>query len=491
MNYLGFDAYENSINTIDSTAVFMAKDRDETVIVIASKDGKTGARPGFKGEDIGGGLFKAALSHENASVLRALFPFTAPVMGLQKPASFGLGDRLGIATPGHIDLFKNTEVFPVFAQQSIRELNFTNRTYKDVLDAATFAVFREGYKKGFGADGDHLKTAKDVEYALSLGFTMITLDCSEHIKNDVMPENTPLLPKHYKDKYLNKKFNIEDFSLVFTEKELTQCCAIYKDAISFAAEIYNSFFTNGKYNADLEISIDETVSVTTPLQHFFVARELLDAGVSFATIAPRFCGEFQKGIDYIGDIAQFEKEIRLHAAIARHLGYKLSIHSGSDKFSVFPVIGRETQGRFHIKTAGTSWLEAARVIAITEPSLYREIHGCAISSFNEAKKYYHITTDLSMLPDITAFKDGGLAALFDNNGSPQNNEALHSKAVRQLIHITYGFILGQKNPDGSFTFKDRLYRLWKLHEDKYRQTLVKHIGKHLELLATGSVPDNA
>jgi hypothetical protein len=471
MNYLGFDAYENSINAIGSTAVFMAKERDETFLIIAAKEGKTGAQLGFKGGDVGGGIFKAPLSHENASVMRKLFPFTAPVMGLRKPVSFGLGDRLGIAAPGHIDLFKNNDIFPVFAQQSIRELNLTNRTYEDVLDAASFAVFREGYKKGFGADGDHLKTAKDVEYALSLGFTMITLDCSEHIKNGVTPDNTHPLSKHYKDKYLNKIFNIEDISLVFTGEELAQCCAIYNDAISFAAEIYNSFFASGRYKADFEISIDETVSVTTPLQHFFTARELLDAGVSFATIAPKFCGEFQKGIDYIGDIAQFEKEIKIHAAIARHFGYKLSIHSGSDKFSVFPAIGRETRGQFHIKTAGTNWLEAMRIIAITEPSLYREVHNCALSSFNEAKKFYHVTTDLSTLPDITALKDDELAELFENN------------AIRQLIHITYGFILEQKNKDGSFTFRDRLYKLWKLHEDEYRKALVKHIGKHLKLLA--------
>jgi tagaturonate epimerase len=332
-------------------------------------------------------------------------------------------------------------------------------------------VFQEGYKKGFGADGDHLKTVKDVEYPLSLGFTMITLDCSEHIKNDVTENNAPPLPKQYADKYLNKKFNIEDgITLAFNEGELRQCAAIYGDAIKFAAEIYKQFFASGKYGADFEISIDETVSVTTPLQHFFVARELLDAGVSFATIAPRFCGEFQKGIDYKGDIAQFEKEIKVHATIARHLGYKLSIHSGSDKFSVFPAIGRETRGVFHVKTAGTNWLEAMRVVAEAEPSLYREVHAYALEAFDEAKKYYHVTTELSKIPDVGTVKDSDLPKLFENNDA------------RQLIHITYGLILSRKNTDGSFTFRDRLYKLWRDHEKEYRSALVKHIGKHLELL---------
>jgi len=471
MLYEGFNVYKKSINYIDTTVVFMAKDGDKDFLVIAANGGKTGSQLNFQGDDLGGGKFRAALSHENANVLRSLFPFTSPVRGLKNEKSFGLGDRLGIATAGHIDLFEKTDVFPIFAQQSIRELNLTNRRYENVLDAATFAVFREGYKKGFGADGDHLKSAEDIEYALSLRFSMITLDCSEHIKNGVTLDNAPPPSKQYAQKYLNKTFNIEDgVSLVFSEKELAQCIAIYSDAISFAAQMYECFLAGGKYNADFEISIDETVSVTTPLQHFFVARELLDAGVSFATIAPRFCGEFQKGIDYIGSLDQFEKEIKVHAAIARHFGYKLSIHSGSDKFSVFPIIGRETRGHFHVKTAGTNWLEAMRVAAKADPSLYREIHTFALGAFVDAKKYYHVTTDLSRIPDVSAFKDSDLASLFDNN------------EARQLIHITYGHILTQKNPDGSFLFKDRLYKLLREHEEEYRYALVKHIGKHLHLL---------
>jgi hypothetical protein len=387
-----------------------------------------------------------------------------------------VGDRLGIATPGHIKVFENRDVYPIFAQQSIRELNLTNRTYEDVLDAASFAVFRENFTRGFGADGDHLKTVKDVEYALSLGFSMITLDCSDHIRNDVTDENAPPVPRAYADKYLNKSFDIgEGITLSFDERELKKIAAIYGEALGFAVDMYNRFLKNGKYEADFEISIDETAAITTPLQHFFVAKELTDAGVSFATIAPRFCGEFQKGIDYIGDLAQFEKEIRVHAVIARHFGYKLSIHSGSDKFSVFPAIGRETRGVFHVKTAGTNWLEAVRVVAEVDPALYREVHKYALTAFAEASKYYHVTTDLSKIPAVDTVKDGDLPKLFENNDS------------RQLIHITYGLILSKKNADGSFTYRDRLYKLWHDHEAEYTGALVRHIGKHLDLLGVINV----
>ena len=465
MNYQGFDAYEKSVNKVGPATVFMAKDGGEDFLVVQ------GEIPEFRGEKLPGGYLKAPLNHENAMALRKLFPFTAPSRVLGKERSFGVGDRLGIATPGHIRVFEKFDAYPVFAQQSIRELNLTNRSFEDVLDVVSFSVFRDGFKKGWGADGDHLKTAEDVKYALSLGFTMITLDCSEHINNNVTDENAPPLPQNYAGKYLGKEFDIgEGTSLSFTEGELKKIVAVYGNAITFATGMFNEFFRKGEYNADFEISIDETSTPTTPLQHYFVARELIDAGVSFATMAPRFCGEFQKGVDYIGDLAQFEKEIKVHAIIARHFKYKLSIHSGSDKFTVFPSIGKATNTVFHVKTAGTNWLEAMRVVAQGDPALYREVHKYALEAFDEARKYYHVTTDLTKIPNVDTLADAGLPKVFEQNDG------------RQLIHITYGLILNKKNADGSFAFKDRLYKFWKDHAEDYAQAVEKHIGKHLSEL---------
>ena len=470
MDYQGFDAYEKSVNKKGAATVFMAKEGGADFLVVGGKN------PGFRGEKIPGGKLKAPLDHKNALVLRKLFPFTAPSRVLGEERSFGVGDRLGIAAPGHLRLFEKFDAYPVLAQQSIRELNLTGRTYEDVLDAVSFAVFREGFKKSWGADGDHLKTTGDVKYALSLGFTMITLDCSEHINNNVTDENAPPLPQNYADKYLGKEFDIgEGVHLSFDEGELRKIVAVYGNAISFATDIFKKFFSKGKYKADFEISIDETSTPTTPSQHYFVARELIDSGVSFATIAPRFCGEFQKGVDYIGDLAQFEKEIKVHALIARHFKYKLSIHSGSDKFAVFPSIGKAAKNVFHVKTAGTNWLEAMRVVAEREPALYREAHKYALEAFEEARKYYHVTTDLKKIPDVDKLADNELPGLLNQNDS------------RQLIHITYGLILSRKNADGSFTFRDRLYKFWKDHAEDYARALEKHIGKHLTLLGVKKI----
>ena len=196
--------------------------------------------------------------------------------------------------------------------------------------------------------------------------------------------------------YLGKTFDVgEGISICYTERELGEIIHIYGDALDFAQRIYDRFFRDGKANADFEISIDETATPTTPAQHYFVAAELARRDIKPATVAPRFCGEFQKGIDYIGDLDQFDRELAVHAAIARRFGYKLSVHSGSDKFSVFPSVGRHTRGVFHIKTAGTNWLEAMKIVAEKDPALYRQVHAFALASFDEARKYYHVTTNLA------------------------------------------------------------------------------------------------
>ncbi|MDD5292754.1 MAG: tagaturonate epimerase family protein [Candidatus Izemoplasmatales bacterium] len=481
VNCACFDVYPKSVNWVDNTWVFMIQ--EEADMIVAS--GERAAE--FEGVfvDCGGvSCIKAPLSHINAKALRRLFSFTAPIPVLTKDRSFGVGDRLGIATPGHIQAFESYDAYPIFAQQSIRELNMTHRTYHDVLDVVTFAVFREGYKRGFGADGDHLKKPEEIKYALDLGYSMITLDCSEHIDNRVveMSDQEVCQKAHVdpemKRRYLGQSITIEGETISFSEVELSRNVLVYGKAIDFASAMYDRFFKDGQYQANFEISIDETETPTTPQQHYFVASELMNRGVKIDTLAPRFCGEFQKGVDYIGDIDQFTKELKIHAAISRHFGYKLSIHSGSDKFSVFALIGHYTRGRFHVKTAGTNWLEAMRAVAMIDPDLYREIHHFALESFAEAKKFYHVTTHIDRIPEVDELRSEDLPKLFEDNDA------------RQLIHITYGFILNAKNPDGSYRFKDRMYRLWRNHQAVYHDLLKQHIGKHLELLYSGFKKSN-
>ncbi len=433
---------------------------------------------GFKGESFaradGMTCVLAEDSHENAELLRELFPFAAPSAVLAEKRTVGTGDRLGLATPGHLRAVSGSGFFPILAQQSVRELTLTGRTFEDVLDCASRAVFREGYTAGWGADGDHLKTPEEVEYALAAGYTMITLDCSAHIKSakGMSLEELRAACGPYdalKEEYLGKDIELPGGIVIhMSEESLLRALVIYGGAVEFASRIYHEHIKGRP--VDFEISIDETDAPTLPEHHYFAARELVKRGVEITTMAPRFCGEFQKGIDYIGDVEQFRSEMKVHAAVAKAFGYKISVHSGSDKFSVFPSVGELTEGHFHLKTAGTSWLEAVKLVSIKDPALYRELHAFALEHFGEATAYYHVTTDLDRVPPLESLSDGELPGLFENSDA------------RQLIHITYGLILTAKKEDGSPLFRDRLYALWNTYEDDYAELLERHIGRHLSML---------
>ena len=369
----------------------------------------------FAGDTVAEGKKRCPLTNANAKALQKYLSYVAPSSHKGHPFTLGLGDRLGLASPGHIRLVKDMDIFPIFAQQSIRELNLTHRTYEDVMSSAIWAVFQEGYKKGWGADGDHLKNREEVRMALDAGFTMITLDCSEHMPNGLGA------------------------------------------VVEFAAAIYNEFIKGSEI--DFELSIDETTKTTSPEDHRFVASELKKQGVLITSLAPRFCGEFQKGIDYIGDIGEFEKEFAEHASLAAEYGYKLSVHSGSDKFKVFPAVFKHSNKNVHLKTAGTNWLEALRVIAQKEPALFRHIFIMAMYCLPDAKRYYVITENTGNIPDIEKLSDDELPGLLNKNDP------------RQVLHITYGPVLDE--------YKKEIYDALNKNEEGYYSALEVHIKKHI------------
>ena len=446
---------------------------------------------GFRGTALPDGAGPARLcplDPDNAALLRRLLPFTAPSAGAGgAPAgvTFGLGDRLGCAGPGHLRLFRRYAAVPVLAQQSVRELDLTRRTYEEVLAAATWAVFQEGFRRPWVADGDHLKTEEWVRKALGIGFTMITADVSDYIRGQFLqePEGRVLaaygrLPDAYRrrieGRYLGLRARLDDGEeLAFSSGELARIALIYREAVEHAQRLYRAGVeVKGEGGFAFELSVDETATPTTPQAHLFVGLEAQEAGIRVSSLAPRFVGEFQKGIDYIGDAAEFARSFRTHAAIARRLGYRISVHSGSDKFTVFPIVGRETGGAFHVKTAGTNWLEALKVIAAGEPALFREIWRQALASFEKARRYYHVTPDLASLPDAGALADGELVRLFEN------------VAARQVMHITYGELLVM--PELGPRFRAALRR----NLERYWQALEQHIGRHLESLGVARVKED-
>jgi hypothetical protein len=436
---------------------------------------------GFEGKEVRLGakarLLIGPLSHANAEALRRALPFTAPSPLAGRDVTIGLGDRLGLAGPGHLRAVRRYRLSPVLAQQSVRELELTGRSYEEVLDAASWAAFQEGFEEPWGADGDHLKTEDWVRRALGIGFTMITADVSDYIRAQHAASGEAEVHRAYaalsedyrrriEESYLPWSRELDNGARVrFTPEVLERTALVYREAVEHAARLYRAgVAVKGEGVFDFELSVDETSTPTEPEAHAFVALEARAAGVRIGSLAPRFVGEFQKGIDYIGDPVELERTLAVHAALARALGHRLSVHSGSDKFTAFPIVGKLTRGRFHLKTAGTSWLEAARVIARREPALYRRLHAAALQRFAAARRYYQVGANPDNLPHLETLADGQLPGLLDDPDG------------RQLIHITYGELL--RDPQLGQAFFAGLER----HLEEYWTALEAHIGRHLQAL---------
>jgi hypothetical protein len=421
-------------------------------------------------------VIEAALSPQNAERVHEEFPFTAPVSLRDKMTTIGCGDRLGLATAGHIRAVAKYNAAPVLAQQSIRELTLTKRNYPGVVADVTFLVFQEGYRLGYGADGDHLKTIADIDSALAAGMPMITLDLS-----DVMSAEPALwssgkvdeqfgkleadAQRHVLDRYADKTFRQGSSVIRFSALEAKRCALMYLHALDFSREVDSHIRARRGDQYDLEISIDETTAPTLPEHHLFIASELALRGVRVSSLAPRFVGEFQKGVDYIGDIGEFEKQFAVHCDIARSSGgYKVSIHSGSDKFSVYPPIGRQTGMRLHLKTAGTSWLQAVAVIARVNPSFFRRMFEKALMSFADASRLYYVSADPAAVPALGSLSDSELPRLLDARDS------------RQILHITYGGLLN--DPE----IRAGIFETLAANEDAHDAAVEEHIEKHIRLL---------
>ena len=419
---------------------------------------------------------RCPLDHQNAQTLRRRLPWTAPVSLRDIKTTIGCGDRLGRATPGHLQAVEKYDVAPVLAQQSIRELNLTGRTFENVVDDVTFLVLQQGYTKGYGADGDHLKTLEDIGVAVDAGMAMITLDLTEVMcaaaekwseaeVNAAFADFATETQERIQATYADKSFDVNGSVITINALEAKRCAVMYVKAMDFAREVYDLLCQRRGDAFDLEISIDETEAPTLPAHHLFIIKELLHRKITISSMAPRFIGEFQKAIDYIGDLAEFERQFAVHCDIAKaHGNYKISIHSGSDKFSAYPTIGRYTAHRVHVKTAGTSWLEAVRAIADCDADLYRDIHRKAFATLDDALKFYHITPNLDKIPALDTVKDKDLVSFMDQDDA------------RQVVHVTYGFILNDP------AIRSRFFSTMDAHEEIYYAHLKRHFLHHLETL---------
>ena len=437
-----------------------------------------GPADGFTGARVGDDLI-CPLTTANAQALQARLPWLVPVP-LGSALSFGFGDRLGLATPGHVDALRAADpggtVAPIFAQQSVRENERLHRTPQEVMTAAVWGVLATGWRAPWGADADHVKEVAHIAPFVAAGYTFYTIDPSDHVDNaaqtddiDTLRAKVGALPwsqletdyAALRSAYVGRTHELDGLSLDFDEETLLRGLAKYGRALAHVLTITAALreALPGK-PFDLEMSVDETDTPTSVQEHFFIANELLRRGVPVVSLAPRFVGKFQKGVDYMGDLEVFEAELARHVAVMQHFDrYKLSIHTGSDKFSIYPIIARHAGKRVHVKTAGTSYLEALRIMAVEDPALFRRMLDTGHAHYAHDKKSYFLDCRPENVPASADLADADLPALLDQFDA------------RQLLHVTFGSILDAEG--------DELRAFLVAHPDEYRAALEKHFVRHL------------
>ncbi|MEX0600243.1 MAG: tagaturonate epimerase family protein [Rhodothermales bacterium] len=418
---------------------------------------------GFHGERVDGG-YRCPLDARNAQALRRALPWTAPEL-VGKKKSFGYGDRLGIATPGHLRAARTSDMFPVLAQQSIREMERARRSAQQVMDDVTWAVLESDYRDGFGCDADHVKTPEEIDTCIDAGYVGFTLDPGQYVNDDAETASTEELSEElaafpwdvlHSNPAAHQRYFVSEHG--FSVEDYQRSAVKYGRAVARVA-VLNTHIADrfGSNDFDLEVSVDETDTATTPQQHRYIALELRRLGIDFIGLAPRFVGHFYKGVDFVGDLDAFDADYAAHAAVAEELGpYKLSVHSGSDKLSIYPLVNRHTPRYVHVKTSGTSWLEALRIIAEHDAKLFGEILEMARSGYATNRRSYHLDGEVDKMPDIGP---DAYATLLDDHHA------------RQVLHVAFGPVLE--------AFYDDIYAILNERIEDYWNGLEAHFGKHL------------
>jgi len=435
----------------------------------------------FDGEKISRGketLLSAQLTAENAEALRTQLPWLNPQpLGLKTSA--GMGDRLGLATPGHVRAIRKTngKIAPIFPQQSIRENARTGRTPQQVMDDAMWGIFQENWREPYGADADHLKSTQDIDVCLKAGFTFFTIDPGEYVDNLAETADLKTLRDYARDLpselgiantgLLQQTIHAEHLTLTFDEQTLLKAMVKYGKAVWHVLKMYQHLIKNaGAKPVELEVSVDETDNPTSHAEHAYIANELKRLGVKWVSLAPRFVGRFEKGVDYIGDLTDFEKDVNGHAALARTFGpYKISLHSGSDKFSIYKIAAQATQGLVHLKTAGTSYLEALRTIAELDSKFFQDIYQFCRDHYETDKVSYHVSAQLNRAP-LPSDVDNWTSLLDDFD-------------AREILHVTFGSVLQEKSSDGHYRFYDRLIKTLEDNPEVYAKNIEQHFLRHL------------
>jgi len=406
--------------------------------------------------------------------------------------SFGTGDRFGKEGQAQLKAIQEINklgfnVVPVW-NKSFREHSIVHTSPADVKTEAAEAVKLNGWKGNHYIDADHIGMATVDAFMQSSNF--FTIDVAHFIGQPATAEDKVTFIKNY-SKYLGQ-FTIPGIDEVFdiTEPFLGKVADNYLNAIKEVKTIYG--YIASKKGTDKfipEVSMDECDIAQSPLELFFILAELKRIGVEIQTIAPKFTGLFAKGVDYIGNVDQFAKEFEQDVAVTKfavkELGLpaslKLSVHSGSDKFAIYPAMKKaidKFDAGLHVKTAGTTWLE--EVIGLAQGggeglNIAKEIYAKSMARFDELTGPYAsvLNIDKAKLPSVEEVNGWSCQQFSD---ALTHNQACkdYNSNFRQVIHVGYKIAVEMGD-----RYKNAL--------DTYREVIEKNVTynlleRHLKLL---------
>jgi len=368
--------------------------------------------------------------------------------------TFGVGDRFAHQAKAQLRAFemaaaKGVEITPVW-NKSNREHLIVGSEPSSVRAAAAAAVAERGWKKPWHVDADHINLGTVDRFLAPSDF--YTLDVAHFIGQPAGAADIEAFLARYPE--LIGKLNVPGIGPLSTTREsVAQVAAKYLVAVQEAGRIYRHIATaKGADNFITEVSMDETDAPQTPPELLIILAAIAGEKIPVQTIAPKFTGRFNKGVDYVGDVMQFSAEFSDDlAVIAFAIGQyglpetlKLSVHSGSDKFSIYAPIRealRRTGAGLHIKTAGTTWLE--ELIGLAEAgseglALAKEVYAEAFDHKVELCEPYAsvIDIDYAKLPPPAEVSDWSAEQYTGALRHVQSNPNFNPN-VRQLLHVGY------------------------------------------------------
>lgn len=369
--------------------------------------------------------------------------------------SFGVGDRFAHQGKAQLAAImkaaeQGVEVVPVW-NKSNREHQTIGSEVASCRAAADAAVEALGWQKAHYVDADHINLEIVGPFLDNSNF--FTIDVADAIGQPADEADVNAFVESVSD--LIGTISIPGIAdpMELTRESIIKTANHYLKAVQLAGEIYRHIAEkNGEGSFVAEVSMDETDSPQTPPELLVILAAIAKEGIPVQTIAPKFTGRFNKGVDYVGDVAQFEKEFSDDVAVIAYAiekyglpgNLKLSVHSGSDKFSIYGPIRRvleRTGAGLHIKTAGTTWLEELIGLAEADGAgleLAKEVYAQAFENADALCAPYATVIDIdsSQLPSPEDVS-GWSSAQYVNALRHDPNHPEFNSSFRQLLHVGY------------------------------------------------------